>query len=90
MSDLQKYLHKQLDDPAFAAAWERAYPEYEIMKLLAQARNEQGLSQAELAQRCGLKQSNISRLETGASSPTLKTLEQLASGLGRKLEIRFV
>ncbi|MEG1426020.1 MAG: helix-turn-helix transcriptional regulator, partial [Raoultibacter sp.] len=63
---------------------------YEIMKLLAQARNEQGLSQAELAQRCGLKQSNISRLETGSSSPTLKTLEQLASGLGRKLEIRFV
>ena len=59
------------------------------MRLIANARSEKGMTQKELAAACGLKQSNISRLECGTTSPTLKTLEQLAAGLGKKLRISF-
>ncbi len=37
-----------------------------------------------------MKQSALSRLQTGKTSPTLKTLQQLADGMGKKLVIQFV
>jgi transcriptional regulator with XRE-family HTH domain len=36
-----------------------------------------------------VRQSNISRIETGAASPTINTLKQLAKGLNRELYIEF-
>ena len=58
--------------------------------LIADARKEAGLTQAELAKHCGIKQSNLSRLENGVVEPSLKTLENIAKALGKKLEIRFI
>ena len=45
-------------------------------------RKERGLTQEQLAERAGLPQSYISRLENGEHSPTAKTIEKLARGLG--------
>jgi predicted transcriptional regulator len=90
MSDLKQYLDEQLKNPGFAAEWERIKPEYEVMKLLVEARTEQGLTQKELAERTGIKQPNISRLENGQCSPTVDTLTALARGLGKELKISFV
>lgn len=91
MDDLDRYVGKRTQtSPAFAEAIELTEAEYEVMRLIADARSEQGMSQTELAAACGLKQSNISRLERGTTSPTLKTLELLAAGLGKKLRVSFV
>jgi predicted transcriptional regulator len=90
MSDLQDYLNRQLENPEFAKEWERIKPEYEVMKLLVEARTEQGLTQKELAERTGIRQPNISRLERGQCSPTLDTLSALARGLGKELKVTFV
>nr|WP_172135027.1 helix-turn-helix transcriptional regulator [Adlercreutzia sp. ZJ473] len=79
-----------MSDSSFAEEWERLSPEYEIIRAVVNARESSGLTQKELAARCGMTQSALSRLETGGSSPTVKTLQQLAKGLGKKLEIRFV
>jgi transcriptional regulator with XRE-family HTH domain len=38
-------------------------------------REKHGLSQAELAARCGVDQGHISRIERGATSPTARTLQ---------------
>ena len=54
------------------------------------ARIEQNLTQEQLARRSGIRQSNISRIENGTCSPTISTLQQLASGMGKKLHIEFV
>ena len=43
----------------------------------------------ELAEKTGIRQSNISRIESGASSPTVDTLARIAAGLGKKLKIEF-
>jgi ribosome-binding protein aMBF1 (putative translation factor) len=88
--DLDRFLEQQLQNPEFSEEWERSKPEYEVMKLLVEARSELGISQSELARRTGIKQPNISRLERGLCSPTLNTLSALAKGLGKELVISFV
>ncbi|WP_371808772.1 helix-turn-helix domain-containing protein [Adlercreutzia sp. ZJ473] len=89
-TSLDEYLDECMSDSSFAEEWERLSPEYEIIRAVVNARESSGLTQKELAARCGMTQSALSRLETGGSSPTVKTLQQLAKGLGKKLEIRFV
>jgi len=89
MSDYKKHLEEQLEDPTFAAEWERQRPEREYIKAIIAARIESNLTQGELAQKTGIRQSNISRIENGNSSPTIATLQQLASGMGKTLHIEF-
>ena len=49
--------------------------------------NRNGMTQTELAERCGLLQSNIARVERGYFSAGFDTLEAMAEGLGRKIDI---
>lgn len=91
MDDLHKYIQERSsEDVEFATALEEAQPDLEIMKLLVEGRQESGLTQSEVAERCGMKQSNISRLERGDGNPTVGTLQKLARCFGKTLEIRFV
>ena len=50
----------------------------------------QNMTQKELANATGIGQADISRLENGTANPSLRTLKRLASGMGMKLQIRFV
>jgi predicted transcriptional regulator len=89
MSDFRKHLTKQLKDPEFSVEWERQRPEREYIKAITAARMEQNLTQKELAERTGIRQSNISRIENGNCSPTIATLQQIADGVGKTLHIEF-
>ena len=89
MSDYKKHLNKQLENQEFAAEWERQRPEREYVKAIIAARMEQNLTQKELAQKIGIRQSNISRIENGNCSPTVATLQQIADGVGKTLHIEF-
>jgi predicted transcriptional regulator len=89
MSDYKKHLDKQLENPEFATEWERQRPEREYIKAIIASRLEQGLTQKELSKRTGIRQSNISRIENGNSSPTVATLQQIADGMGKTLHIEF-
>ena len=89
MSDLRKYLDEQMDNPEFAAEYETMRPEYEAIRAVIAARLECNMTQKELAEKTGIRQSNISRIESGASSPTVDTLARIAAGLGKKLKIEF-
>ena len=89
MSDYKNHLEEQLKDPNFAAEWERQRPEREYIKAIIAARMELNLTQKDLAKKTGIRQSNISRIENGNSSPTIATLQQLASGMGKTLHIEF-
>jgi len=89
MSDLKKHLNRQLENPDFAAEWERQRPEREYIKAIASARMEQNMTQKELSERTGIRQSNISRIENGNCSPSIATLQQIARGIGKTLHIEF-
>jgi transcriptional regulator with XRE-family HTH domain len=47
------------------------------------------VSAKELAQRIGIRQSNISRLESGNYNPSLAFLKKVAAGLGKQLHVEF-
>ena len=87
MSDLSKYLNKQLQNPEFKVEHERTKSEYEVVRALIDARIEENMTQQQLAERSGIRQSNISRIENGTCSPTIVTLESLARGLNKRLVI---
>ena len=76
-------------DPDLRAEYEALAPQYEIIQSIITARLEQNITQAELARRINTKQSNISRLESGAYNPSVEFLGKVATALGKKLEIRF-
>jgi transcriptional regulator with XRE-family HTH domain len=65
-----------------------------MLRELLLARQQAGLSQAEVAKRMGTKAPAVTRLETslseGKHSPTLATLKKYADAVGCKLEIRLV
>lgn len=58
--------------------------------LLRRARVDAGLSQAALAARAGTSQPAVSRYESGASSPSVETLDRLLSAMGARLELAVV
>ena len=60
-----------------------------LIKEIIRERNAQNLTQKEFADKLGLKQSNISRLESGNYNPSLDFLEKIAKGLGKELHIEL-
>ena len=61
MSDFKNYLAQQMEDPAFAAEYEAQRPEYEAIRAVIAARLACNMTQKELAEKTGIRQSNISR-----------------------------
>lgn len=90
MSDFKNYLAQQMEEPAFAAEYEAQRPEYEAIRAVIAARLACNMTQKELAEKTGIRQSNISRIENGSASPTIDTLARIAAGLGKQLKIDFV
>ena len=90
MDDFDKYLEEQLKDPDFKKEWDDHEMEYQVTMMLMKEREAQHMTQTELAERTGIRQSNISRIEKGQASPTLATLRRIARGLGKELQVRFV
>ncbi|MGH2911613.1 MAG: helix-turn-helix domain-containing protein [Solirubrobacteraceae bacterium] len=55
--------------------------------LIRQARNDVGLSQAALAQRLGVSQAAIAKLERSGSNPTVDTLDNVLWATGHRLTL---
>ena len=57
---------------------------------IADKRKAQGMTQRDLAEKTGIDQAAISRIESGRANPTLNTLDALAEGVGASLLVRLV
>jgi ribosome-binding protein aMBF1 (putative translation factor) len=66
------------------AVFEQAY---DIALQVIELREKQGLTQAELAARCGMDQADISRIERGSTSPTTRTLQRIANALAADVRL---
>lgn len=78
------------DSPQLRRLSEEARVNAAVAQLIYDARNKAGLSQAELAERVGTKQSVISRLEDADyEGHSLTMLQRIAAALGQCVEIRF-
>lgn len=61
--------------------------EKELIRSLALIREEQGLSQAELADKCNMKQPTIARIEKNQHSPQVDSLLRVLAPMGYTLQI---
>ena len=57
-----------------------------IGRRIAELRKELGLTQAELAEHCGMAPGNIARIETGRYSTGIDILSRIAQELGKKID----
>ena len=89
MSKFNQYLTEQLKDSAFKAEYDALEAEFAIIQAMITARQKTGMTQKQLAERTGIHQSDISKLERGNGNPSLRTLIRLAEGLGMKLKVEF-
>ncbi len=90
MSEFQEFLEEQLQDDEFRKEWEDIQPEMDVIRAMVDARISQNLTQKELAERTGINQADISKLENGTRNPSLKLLKRLADGMGMTLKLEFV
>jgi DNA-binding XRE family transcriptional regulator len=89
MKTLQDFLTEEMQDPEFRAVYEALEPEFTIVQALIDARKQNGMTQQQLAERSGIAQSDISKIERGDANPSLRTLKRLAAGMGTRLKLDF-
>jgi HTH-type transcriptional regulator/antitoxin HipB len=67
---------------------EKGYHEFKLGALIQEARLEKGLTQEELAERCGTNKAYISKIENNVKDVRLSTLQKIIEvGLGGKLQL---
>jgi len=71
----------------YREGYEEARRAFLIGKLVRERRLALGLSQSELAARCGMTQPALSRLEAGGSVPTIPVLDRIAAALSAELVV---
>ncbi|KKT35742.1 MAG: Transcriptional regulator, XRE family [Parcubacteria group bacterium GW2011_GWA2_44_12] len=79
-----------LKDKEIKRAYDALEPEFALISALIQKRIEKGLTQRQIADRVGTRQSAISRLESGAYNPTLGFLQKVASALESELQVKLM
>lgn len=87
MKNWKDFEAELLSDPLVRAEAEKLESEYQLARQLIAARLSKKLTQAELAEKVGVKQAYIARLESGAANPTVESLNRVASALGKQLEL---
>jgi len=90
MTTFTDYLAEKLKDPVFKAEYDALEPEFTIFQAMIDARKTTGLTQKQLAEKTGIAQADISKLESGGANPSLRTLQRLAAGMGMKVRIEFL
>ncbi|WP_294562470.1 helix-turn-helix transcriptional regulator [uncultured Traorella sp.] len=84
------YLNERLKDDNFKEEYDKLDNEYSFAIALIEARNKKKLSQKQLAEKTGMTQADISKIESGNRNLSIRTLQRLADGLDMDLKIQFV
>ena len=70
---------------------EKGYQEFKLGALIHDARLEKGLTQEELAERCGTNKAYISKVENNVKDVRISTLQRIIEiGLGGKLQVSIM
>ena len=88
--NIKEHKSELLNDPEFRKAYDDLDPIYQLIRKLIAYRIKKGLTQKELAEIIGTKQSSISRLEAASQLPSLSFLKSVADALDLKLQLRLL
>lgn len=61
----------------------------DAIRSIADARAYRSISQSELSRITGIRQGEISKLESGERNPSIKLLRRIADGMDMELEVSF-
>lgn len=94
MGDLQSYLDKALREVQLVDTDDKPSVldydiEAEVCELIVATRTQLGITQKQLAEKSGVSQANISKIENGSYRPSIPILKRIADGLGKRLVIEF-
>lgn len=84
-----EFLAEQMKNPSFENGFLKEDAKLENAIALLRARENAGLSQHELAERSGVPQSTIARIERGYNT-SIDTLSKIASALNKRVKISFI
>lgn len=85
--DIEKLIEEEkVKDPEFAKTFDAIEKEYDLIGELVQKRKSQGLSQKDLADKLGVRQQVISRIERKKQSTTVSSLVKMGQELGLELQ----
>lgn len=90
MRKYDDFLAEQLKDDEFRKEYESMQPEFNVIKAMIDARTSCNMTQKQLAERTGIHQADISKLERGTRNPSINLLKRLAEGMDMILKIEFV
>jgi ribosome-binding protein aMBF1 (putative translation factor) len=89
MAKVRDLHRKWMKEAGYRKAYASLDEEYELARLMIEARARAGLTQAELAKRMRTSQSVVARLEGGRAKPSMTTLRRFARATGSRLTIAF-
>ena len=89
LESADKHLKEKLKDPYFKELYELEEQKLEIVKRIIDYRVKHGLNQRELADKVGVTQQHISKIESGDFASVM-TLEKVLLAIGYTVQIRVV
>lgn len=85
----EKFKKEILKDPEVKRLYDELEEEFALAEAVISKRIQRGLTQKQLAEKIGTKQSAIARLEGGEYNPSFKFLRRVAAALDTKVKISF-
>ncbi|MFH1661695.1 MAG: helix-turn-helix transcriptional regulator [Candidatus Falkowbacteria bacterium] len=87
--DFGKIIKEELKDPEFRKGFEIEKKKLELSLDIIKLRKKKKISQGKLAEKIGMKQSAIGRIEKGEQNLTIETLQKIASAFNKELVVSF-
>ena len=88
--EFDRFKAELLRNPKIKAEYDALDPEYELIGQLIKARIDENMTQKQLAEKIGTKQSCIARLESRNYNPSFQFLQKVAGALNKRLTITLV
>jgi len=87
MKTYKKYKQEKLKNKAIRIEYNKLAFEFAIIEKIIEKRIKNGLTQKDLADAIGTKQSAISRFESGSYNPTLSFINKMSEALDFELKL---
>ncbi len=87
MKTFRQFKKESLGRPGVKKAYEDLELEFRLIRAIIDQRLKKGVTQKELAEKVGTKQSAIARFESGNANPTLSFVQKLSTALNLKIRV---
>ena len=78
------------DDPEYTREYDALEEEFALIEAMLGARQQAGFTQAQVAERMGVKQPVVAKIEGDKSNVSFNTLKRYAQATGCKIKVEFV